>query len=231
MYEIGYLIYLDKMYDYYKDKDYYLSQDFINLIRDSGGFNTKRLLIIPMLSSYYELSLINFEYAKYKIPKDPNNKLAISIYYYFPCEDNNEQNILESINLYDTYGYSEIVYPHMEWGSSQNYKNIFNNFNYMKQKFTDKGFPIIIGEVGTLMIILKKIILLNNFYMFYSQCPMNMKVFCLVYGISPLILQFIKTFITIKKAANGLMINFKKFLIKFLTENLLNHLTIILKQI
>jgi len=150
MYEIGYLIYLDKMYNYYKDKDYYLSQDFINLIRDSGGFNTKRLLIIPMLSSDYELSLINFEYAQYKIPKDPNNKLAISIYYYFPCEDNNEQNILESINLYDTYGYSEIVYPHMEWGSSQNYKNIFNNFNYMKQKFTDKGFPIIIGEVGIL---------------------------------------------------------------------------------
>ena len=51
MYEIGYLTYLNRMNNYYEDKDYYLSQYFINIIRNSGGFNIKRLLIIPMIKS------------------------------------------------------------------------------------------------------------------------------------------------------------------------------------
>jgi len=93
MYEIGYLAYLDNIFNYYEDKVYYLSQDFINVIRDSGGYNIDRLLIIPMLSSDFELNLINFNYIQYQIPNDPYNKLAISIYYYFPTEDYNPLNI------------------------------------------------------------------------------------------------------------------------------------------
>ena len=54
MYEIGYLVYLNKIKYYFEDKDYYLSQDFINIIRESGGLNIKRLLIIPMISSDFE---------------------------------------------------------------------------------------------------------------------------------------------------------------------------------
>ena len=150
MYEVGYLTYLDNRHNYYEDKDYYLSQDFINIIRNSGGNNIERLLIIPMISTDYELNLFNFDYAEYKIPKDPYNKLAISIYYYFPCEEYNSFNVLDPINLYDKHGYFEIVYPLMEWGSSQNYKNIISHFKYINQNFIDKGFPVIIGEVGVL---------------------------------------------------------------------------------
>jgi len=100
MYEIGYLIYLDKIYNYYEDKDYYLSQDFINVIRNSGGFNTQRLLIIPMISSDYELDFLNYYSSNYKIPKDPYNKLGISLFYYFPCGEYNSFSALESIKLY-----------------------------------------------------------------------------------------------------------------------------------
>ena len=156
MYEIGYLKYLERWNDFYEDKEYYLSQDFINIIRESGGNNIERLLIIPMITSDYELNLFNYDYAEYKVPKDPYNKLAISIYYYFPCEDYNPLNILDSISLYDIYGYFEIVYPVMEWGSSQNYKNIISNFNYMNKNFIDKGFPVMIGEVGILNDYIKK---------------------------------------------------------------------------
>ena len=98
MYEIGYLVYLNKIYKYYEDKNYYLSQDFINAIRNSGGFNTERLLIIPMISSDYELGFINYYSSQYKIPKDPYNKIAISIFYYFPCEEYNSFNSLDPIN-------------------------------------------------------------------------------------------------------------------------------------
>ena len=156
MYEIGYLIYLDKIYNYYEDKDYYLSQDFINVIRNSGGFNTQRLLIIPMISSDYELDFLNYYSSNYKIPKDPYNKLGISLFYYFPCGEYNSFSALESIKLYSNTGYSDSVYPLMEWSSPKNYKDIVSNFDIMKKNLVDKGFPVIIGEVGILNDYIKK---------------------------------------------------------------------------
>ena len=124
MYEIGYLVYLDSIYNYYKDKDYYLSQDFINIIRNSGGLNIKRLLIIPMISSDYELDLFSYSLDEYIIPKDPYNKLAISLCYFFPLEVNNKFNNLKPINLYNKLGFDNTIFPLMEWGSSKNYKDI-----------------------------------------------------------------------------------------------------------
>ena len=150
MYEIGYLIYLNRLFNYYEDKEYYLSQDFINIIRDSGGFNIDRLLIIPMLGSDYEIGLLKYYSSQYKIPKDPYNKVAISIYYYFPCEEYNSFSSLEQIKLYSMMGYSDPVYPLKEWGSSQNYKDIASNFDIIKENLVDKGIPVIIGEVGIL---------------------------------------------------------------------------------
>ena len=158
MYEVGYLAHLNKNDNYFEDKDYYLSQDFINIIRDSGGLNIKRLLIIPMISSDYELNFFNYGYSEYKIPKDPYNKIAILIYYFFPSEEFSPNNILEPISLYDQEGFSNIVYRLMEWGSSRNYKDIISNFNNLKAIFTDKGFPVIIGEIG----ILNDYIIKNN---------------------------------------------------------------------
>jgi hypothetical protein len=156
MYEIGYLVYLDSIYNYYEDKDYYLSQDFINIIRNSGGLNIKRLLIIPMISSDYELVFFDFDYFEYQVPKDPYNKLAISMEYYFPLEEYNYLSNLEPINLYNKLGYYDSLSPLMEWGLYHNYKNIINNFDFLKTNFIDKGFPVIFGEVGILNDYIKK---------------------------------------------------------------------------
>jgi endoglucanase len=155
-YEIGYLAYLDKKYDYFEDKVYYLSQDFINIIRDSGGSNIKRLLIIPMISSEYELTFFDFDYFEYEIPKDPFNKLAISLNYYFPLEEYNSLSIFETVNLYNKLGYYHVLSPFMEWGLYHNYKDIINSFSLLKEKFIDKGIPVILGEVGILNDYIKK---------------------------------------------------------------------------
>ena len=171
MYEIGYLAHLNRKNKYFEDENYYLSQDFINIIRDSGGLNTKRLLIIPMISSDYELSFYNTGYTEYNIPKDPFNRIAILIYYIFPSEESSPYyNILEPFYLYDKEGNTNQVFPHMEWGSSRNYKVLITNFNNMKEMFTDKGFPVIIGEFG----ILNDYIIKNNsieqlLYTFFSM--------------------------------------------------------------
>ena len=156
MYEIGYLTFLDRIYNYYEDKEYYLSQDFINIIRNSGGFNIERLLIIPMISTDYELSLFKYDIIDYKIPKDPYNKLAISMYYYFPCVENNFATNLERINMFDKLGLLDLIYPRTEWGSTQDYKDIVNYFDTLKTKFISQGVSIIIGEVGILNDFIKK---------------------------------------------------------------------------
>ena len=103
------------------------------------------------------------------IPKDPYNKLATSLYYYFPSDKYSSENNLEPFNFYDKLGYSSDIFPCIEWGSSQNYKDIDRNFDNIKQNFTDKGFPVIIDEVGIYNDYIKKIILLNNFYILYSM--------------------------------------------------------------
>ena len=156
MYEVGYLAYLNKKNNYYEDKDYYLSQDFINIVRDSGGYNNQRLLIVPMLNSEYELAFFNYEYSEYKIPKDPYHKLAISINYYFPCGDYTKLSPLRPISVYDKSGIPQILFPYMEWGSIGNYKDLVDNFSNLKKNFTDKGIPVIISEVGIINDYIKK---------------------------------------------------------------------------
>ena len=38
--------------------------------------------------------------------------------------------------------------PIIKWGSDNNYEELYNKFNILKNVFTDKGIPIIIGESG-----------------------------------------------------------------------------------
>jgi len=156
VYEIGYLENLNSMYFYFEGKEYYFSQDFIDIVRNSGGLNNERLLIVPMISSDYELDLFSYSMDEYKIPKDPYNKLAISLYYYFPSEGANTNNILEPINIYNSLGFDNEIVPYMEWGSSKNYKDIVRYFDYLKENFPEKGIPVIIGEVGFLNDYIKK---------------------------------------------------------------------------
>ena len=56
-----------------------VSQSFIDVIRNSGGLNTQRLLIIPKISTELEFYLTFAQF-----PNDPSNKTAVSIRYYFP---------------------------------------------------------------------------------------------------------------------------------------------------
>jgi len=156
VYELGYLENLNSIYYYLEDEKYYFSQEFINIIRNSGGLNIERLLIVPMISSDYELELFSYSMDEFIIPKDPYNKLAISLCYYFPSEEYNEDNVLEPINLYNRLGFTYEIVPSMKWGSSKNYKNIVRFFNYLKENFAEKGFPVIIGEVGFLNEYIKK---------------------------------------------------------------------------
>ena len=131
-------------------------QSFINVIRNSGGLNTKRLLIIPKLSTELEFYRISDQ-----IPNDPSNKTAISLRYYFPSlyggeyfyDDDGEHYIIRENDIvwYDSNGNMLVTTPFNDWGiESNDYYFIYEDFQDYKSMFMDKGIPVIIGELGIL---------------------------------------------------------------------------------
>ena len=121
-------------------------QIFVDEIRNSGGKNEDRLLIIPEMFTETEIE----DYYYYSMPIDPSNKTAISIHYFFPSELT-EYNDINSLSWY--FKYFDILYPTVplsEWGSEDNYREIKELFEVMKNIFIDKGIPVIIDEAAIL---------------------------------------------------------------------------------
>ena len=118
---------LFEMYDY--DFLLNLSQSFVDTIRHSEGYNIKRLLIISGMNADITLTVSKY----YKMPIDPINKLAISIHYYIPSQFTS----VNSINLVNND----------KWGNKNEYKDLIQNFENLKNFFIDKGIPAIITEV------------------------------------------------------------------------------------
>ena len=107
-----------------------LAQAFVDTIRNSEGFNKERLLIISGMNADIENTCSPY----YKMPKDPYNKLAISIHYFIP-----------TIFTLQEYYY---LLNQITWGIENEYKELMNNFNSLKKFYVDRNIPIIIGEVG-----------------------------------------------------------------------------------
>ena len=100
-----------------------LNQAFIDTVRNSGGNNRYRLLLIPSGNTQ-----IDFFSIYYKIPKDPFNKIALSTNYFNPydfCGGNTDK-----------------------WGSENDYKEMFTELEILKKSFIDKGIPVIIIGAG-----------------------------------------------------------------------------------
>ena len=121
------------------------TQDFIDTIRNSDGYNKGRLLIIPEMSTEYEIN----SYYDLHIPEDPSNKTAVSLHYYFPSETSYEYEI-PPLEWSDKFGYKYEAIPTTTWGSDYDYKEIMNKIEMLKNIFIDKEIPVVLGEVGIL---------------------------------------------------------------------------------
>ena len=149
----NYLIFesMDEVYFYnYKyDFDYDVllnfNQAFVDTIRNSGGNNIERLLIIA--GAYDELDMTCS--SEYKIPVDPSNKLALSLHYYVPSPFIREY-YFEPFTWTDGNGIVYTYEPALSWGNQDEYFQMITDFEIMKNNFVDKGIPVIISEVGVL---------------------------------------------------------------------------------
>ena len=110
-----------------------MTQAFIDTIRNSKGKNKERLLLISAPYAHLDYTI----FSEFKLPKDPYDKLAVSIHYFIP-------------ELFTAYPYIEGYYDREKWGSDSDYNELMTNFELMKSHFVDKGIPIIIGETGVI---------------------------------------------------------------------------------
>ena len=141
-----------------------LNQAFVDTVRNSGGNNKERLLLIAGAND--ELELTSSLY--YKLPIDQSNKLAVSIHYYIPYEFV-EGYYFEPENWTDSEGIIYTYGPSLIWGNPFDYYQMLENFELMKSCFVDKGIPVIINEVGVLTEEKKEIVSIREYlYMVFS---------------------------------------------------------------
>ena len=122
-----------------------LTQAFVDTVRQSKGNNEHRLLLISGANANIELTCSS----EYKLPKDPSNKLGISIFYYYPSQFTVEKDD-DPFTWKDDSGNINIVQPMTQWGTEADYKDMFSDFELLKKSFVDKGIPVILAEVGVI---------------------------------------------------------------------------------
>jgi len=148
--------YINGIYDY--KTLFNLSQTFVDVVRNSGGKNKERLLVLSGADKNIDLTCSD----DYIIPKDPSNKLAISVDYYYP------QNFaIEPDRNPWTYIIDSTVYeipPLTKWGDEAHYNDMINFFENLKRYYVDKEIPVIFAEVGVLTEELKDIDSIRNYF-------------------------------------------------------------------
>jgi hypothetical protein len=111
------------------------------------------------------------------IPKDAANKLAIFLNYFFPGEDDvafwNEYYDFELISFHDNIGLEYYFLPNYKWGRDKDYKNIANFFSNVKRILINKGYPVVIGEIGIYNKYLEKSSIRQFLYTIFSISSEN----------------------------------------------------------
>ncbi len=109
-----------------------INQEFVNVVRSSGGNNPQRHLLISGYNTDIELTCDSL----FKMPTDPANRMAVSVHYYTPAGF----AILEEDA---DWGKASPT-----WGTDADFAELERNMDMMKKGYIDKGIPVIVGEYG-----------------------------------------------------------------------------------
>ena len=116
-----------------------INQEFVNIVRQSGGNNEKRYLLIAGYSTNIERSCDE----RFVMPTDPIkengvSKLSVSVHYYTPW------NYCGGSEYHQVEGGAARLY---DWGTDEDIKAMHAELDKMS-KFTEQGYGVIIGEYG-----------------------------------------------------------------------------------
>lgn len=134
--------------EYYQNINDY-NQIFVDTVRKTGDNNTKRWLIIPGWNTNIDYTAGDYGF---KLPTDQYRDKSI---------DKEEQRIMISVHYYSPWdfcgGENGVV---TQWGNEADDPSktsttcdetyMKNQLNLMKTTFADKGYPVFIGEYGSI---------------------------------------------------------------------------------
>ena len=110
-----------------------INQKFVDVIRNSGGNNPERHLLISGYNTGFDRTCDPL----FKMPDDSANRMAVSVHYYTPAGfailDDKDESWAKARST---------------WGTSDDFRELYENMDMMKKGFIDKGIPVIIGEYG-----------------------------------------------------------------------------------
>ncbi|MDR0944079.1 MAG: glycoside hydrolase family 5 protein [Ruminococcus sp.] len=110
-----------------------LNGRFVDLVRSKGGFNEERYLLVPSHAANYENTLN----PAFDIPEDTaDNKIIVSVHAYIPYPF-----ALAPIG-------SEQAVDTFDPEDPDDTKYIDGMFEGLREKYTGKGIPVVIGEYG-----------------------------------------------------------------------------------
>jgi endoglucanase len=109
-----------------------LNQQFVNLVRTSGGSNAKRHLIVPGYNTNIDHTIEGF-----KLPADTvPNRLILSVHYYDPYLFSLEGK---------THAWGSASPGRDNWGQED---FVVAQFDKLKSTFIERGVPVLLGEYG-----------------------------------------------------------------------------------
>lgn len=134
--------------EYYQNINDY-NQIFVDTVRKTGDNNTKRWLIIPGWNTNIDYTAGDYGF---KLPTDQYRDKSI---------DKEEQRIMISVHYYSPWdfcgGENGVI---TQWGNEADDSSktsttcdetyMKNQLNLMKTTFADKGYPVFIGEYGSI---------------------------------------------------------------------------------
>lgn len=134
--------------EYYQNINDY-NQIFVDTVRKTGDSNTKRWLIIPGWNTNIDYTAGDYGF---KLPTDQYRDKSI---------DKEEQRIMISVHYYSPWdfcgGENGVI---TQWGNEADDPSktsttcdetyMKNQLNLMKTTFADKGYPVFIGEYGSI---------------------------------------------------------------------------------
>jgi endoglucanase len=109
-----------------------LNQEFVKLVRASGGNNPKRHLVVPGYNTHIDHTIAGFKLPTDTIP----DRLILSVHFYDPY--------LFTL-MGQTHTWGEASPGRDNWGQED---FVVKQFDKLKTTFIDKGIPVLLGEYG-----------------------------------------------------------------------------------
>lgn len=117
-------------------------QAFIDAVRATGGNNAQRVLVVQGPSTNIDNTCNYFDVTR--LEDSAENALMVEVHYYDPPQFS---GVWENGNPYYFWGTENLVSGSAN-NSSSNEEYMLSQFQKMKTKFFDNGYPVLLGEFG-----------------------------------------------------------------------------------